>query len=82
MDNFDFTTPTVETVSEVDKSQQMRLVDVFVLGPVMIAAAAWDRPPSWLRLVLAGIGVGTIVYNLQNYRANAGAAEARSGNAP
>ena len=51
-----------------DKSQGVRLVDVFLLAPFMVAAGA--RPsslPGWMRVGLVGGGVATFGYNLANY---------------
>lgn len=51
------------------KSQTVRLIDVFLLGPGMIYAGT--RPsnlPPWLRLFLVGTGIATIAYNGHNYR--------------
>jgi len=60
--------------SSRDKSQAVRLLDVFVYGPFMLGvglAAATLHPAA--RLGLAALGVGTIVYNARNYlRVDAG----------
>lgn len=50
------------------KAQWIRILDVFLFGPVMIygAYAARDLSPA-LRLALGVIGAGTIVYNGYNY---------------
>ena len=48
------------------KTQTIRLLDVFVFGPVMILAAT-KLPGENLALALAVIGVGTIVFNGVNY---------------
>lgn len=50
------------------KSQTVRLVDVFALGPFMVWAASRSSLPPWARSVLALSGVATIVYNAHNYR--------------
>lgn len=51
-----------------DKSQGVRLVDVFLLGPFMIGAGARSSTlPAWMRVGLVGAGVGTVGYNLVNY---------------
>lgn len=48
------------------KSQGVRLLDVFVLGPYMMwKASQLPEPPA--RLVLALVGIGTILYNGRNY---------------
>lgn len=53
-----------------DKSQLVRLVDVFVLGPFMVWYA-WrtDDVPAWARAAMAASGVATVVYNGRNYLA-------------
>lgn len=58
------------TPIEVQKSQEVRLVDVFVLGPFMIGMALMSRPSPLLRVILGAAGVGTILYNLRNYQLN------------
>ncbi len=49
-----------------DKTQLVRLLDVFVFGPLMIAAAAEQRS-KYFRTALLLVGLGTIVYNGANY---------------
>lgn len=60
------------------KAQEIRLLDVWALGPVMIYAATLDRrrrsleaaedwPAYYARLALAGAGAATITYNGRNY---------------
>jgi len=61
---------TQETVSEVSKSQTVRLVDVFVLAPIMIYAGTFKELPVWVRLSLVGMGVATAVYNGKNFLQN------------
>lgn len=56
------------TPIEVQKSQEVRLLDILVLGPFMIAMALTSRPPPILRVLLGAVGVGTILYNLRNYQ--------------
>lgn len=56
------------TPIEVQKSQQVRLLDVLVFGPFMIGMALTSRPPVILRVLLGAVGVGTILYNLRNYQ--------------
>jgi hypothetical protein len=52
------------------KSQSVRLIDVFVLGPFMVAAGFRKSTlPVWMRVGLVGSGVATSAYNLANYRA-------------
>lgn len=56
------------TPIEVQKSQEVRLLDVLVLGPFIIGMALTSRPPALLRVLLGAVGVGTILYNLRNYQ--------------
>lgn len=49
-----------------EKTQLVRLLDVFVFGPLMIAAAA-DQEKAYFKAALTIIGIGTIVYNGANY---------------
>lgn len=52
------------------KSQPTRLMDVFVLGPLMIYAGQRLRRHGdpWLGAVIIGSGIGTILYNYRNWR--------------
>lgn len=53
------------------KSQTVRLLDIFVIAPVLLGAAIWKGPmPPWLRVGVGVIAVGTFTYNLKNYAAN------------
>lgn len=61
---------TQETVTEVSKSQNVRLVDVFVLAPIMIYAGTFKALPMWVRVSLIGMGVATAVYNAKNFLEN------------
>lgn len=56
------------TPIEVQKSQEVRLLDVLVFGPFLIGMALTTRPPTLLRVLLGAVGVGTILYNLRNYQ--------------
>lgn len=51
------------------KSQEVRLLDVWLLGPFMVWAATQRRLPTWAQTTLAIGGIATIVYNLRNYLA-------------
>jgi hypothetical protein len=56
---------------EAEKTQAIRLLDVFVFGPLMIYAGINHAPPkNWLRYALIGMGIGTIWYNGVNYLKN------------
>jgi hypothetical protein len=50
-----------------DNTQAIRLVDVFVIGPLLIYASTFKTLPSYLRIALLLIGVATIIYNGNNY---------------
>lgn len=52
---------------QVQKTQGIRLLDVFVLGPIMMYSAMDRKPPKVLRAFLMTVGVGTILYNASNY---------------
>jgi hypothetical protein len=52
----------------VGKSQGIRLMDVFLLGPFMVWAGARSQLPPWARTFLIGAGVATILYNAWNYQ--------------
>lgn len=56
-------------VTTGQKTQMVRLVDVFAIGPILILAGFYEHASSYLflRAVLIFIGAGTITYNLKNY---------------
>lgn len=58
--------PIPTTVGDI-KAQPVRMADVFVFGPLMIYSALGKATPTWVRVGMLIIGVGTIVYNLSNY---------------
>jgi hypothetical protein len=63
----------VETnVKELQKSQTVRLIDVFVIAPICVYAGfKYSKTmPYWLSLSLIGIGLATFVYNGKNYLEN------------
>jgi len=51
------------------KSQPVRLLDVFVIGPLMIwgGIALNDRGRQYVGPVLALLGLSTIIYNARNH---------------
>ena len=51
------------------KSQDLRLVDVFILGPFMVWASQAGALPKWARFGMAIGGALTIAYNARNYTA-------------
>lgn len=52
----------------VAKTQDVRLVDVWVLGPAMILGARQIENPT-LKVIVGAGGAATILYNLANYQA-------------
>lgn len=57
-------------MTEITKTQAIRLADVFIIGPVMIYAGLGKRPPKIVQTALIILGVLTILYNARNYLAN------------
>jgi hypothetical protein len=56
---------------EIAKSQFVRVVDVFFIGPFLIYIASQASGISELsRLILYIIGIATIIYNGRNYIEN------------
>lgn len=50
------------------KTQCVRLVDVFLLGPFMMWAGYKSGAlPTWAKWTLALSGLATVAYNLNNY---------------
>lgn len=61
----------IETIEEYQKSQNIRLVDVFFIAPVCVYAGIKAKElPTWIRLSLVGIGLATFYYNGKNYLIN------------
>lgn len=58
--------PTALAQIEISKWQSVRLFDVFLLGPFMIAAGATHRNTD-IGGMLVMAGIGTIVLNGVNY---------------
>ena len=58
------------------KTQEIRLADVFFIGPLMIwgGLQLQDRHPM-RGLTLAALGVATILYNYRNYELHASGAD-------
>jgi len=52
------------------KTQSIRLLDVWVLGPFSVWAALQPKLPTWARFALGTYGLTTISYNLNNYLEN------------
>lgn len=65
------TETTEETVTEVSKSQTIRIIDVAVIGPTMMyAGAVKSGLPKVVRVALFVFGACTIYYNAKNYLSN------------
>lgn len=61
----------VETIEEYQKSQNIRLIDVFFIAPVCVYAGIKAKElPKWIRISLVGIGLATFYYNGKNYLIN------------
>ena len=58
------------SIPEYQKSQMVRLVDVFVIAPVLIYAGTRKSLKPALRYSLLGIGIATAAYNGMNYMKN------------
>jgi hypothetical protein len=59
-----------ETIQEYQKSQNIRLLDVFLIGPIMIYAGTHKQLAPWVRFSLLVFGAATIYYNAKNYMVN------------
>ena len=58
------------TVTEIQKSQNIRLLDVFIIAPILIYAGSKKELPKPLRISLYMIGIATAYYNGKNYLSN------------
>lgn len=57
---------------DIAKPQNIRLADVFLLGPFSIwFGMKADEMPAWARVAMVAYGVATIGYNGKNYLENA-----------
>lgn len=59
-----------EVVNEYQKSQNIRLLDVFVIAPVLVYIGIKQDMPKWMKISLISIGVATFYYNGKNYLIN------------
>ncbi len=57
-------------LEEIKKSQNVRLWDVFVLGPAMVYIGSTENIKDWQKILLIGAGLGTVWYNGRNYLEN------------
>lgn len=58
------------SVKDISNVQTIRIIDVFILGPLLIYAATQKSLPFWLRMSLLFFGIATILYNADNYIKN------------
>ena len=58
------------TVEEVQKSQVVRLIDVFFIAPFLVYASTKSKLSKLDKYVLLGLGVATLYYNGVNYLEN------------
>jgi hypothetical protein len=60
-----------ETIEEFQKSQQIRLIDVFVIAPICVYAGIKAKSiPKIISYSLVVIGIATFYYNGKNYLIN------------
>jgi hypothetical protein len=60
-----------ETIEEFQKSQAIRVIDVFVIAPICVYAGLKGKTlPKFIQLSLIVIGVSTFYYNGKNYLKN------------
>jgi hypothetical protein len=56
-----------------DRVQEIRLIDVFLLGPFMIwFGVTAESVPEWAGILMVIFGALTIIYNAKNYLVNSG----------
>ncbi len=68
-------------MNKVDKSQQVRLIDVFFIAPFMVYFGYKAKSmPNIARYTMIGLGVATFFYNGQNYLINEGKWKMNNGN--
>jgi len=61
---------TESTVLEVQKSQAIRLADVFLIAPYLLYVSSKRELSELDRNLLFGLGVATLFYNAVNYIQN------------
>ena len=59
----------IDRVYVNEKTQTVRLLDVFVLGPFLMLVG-WQQTNLFFRIGLIVSGYATIVYNARNYARN------------
>jgi len=61
---------TKQTIDQVEKTQLIRKVDVGLIGPAMMIAAANKHLHPVLRIILGVSGFATVLYNGNNLYIN------------
>ena len=60
-----------ETIEEFQKSQAIRIIDVFVIAPICVYAGLKGKTlPKLIQYSLIIIGISTFYYNGKNYLKN------------
>jgi hypothetical protein len=60
-----------ETIEEFQKSQAVRIIDIFVIAPICVYAGLKGKTlPKLIQLSLIIIGISTFYYNGKNYLKN------------
>lgn len=57
-------------IVKAEKDQTIRLLDMFILGPAMIYSGLGKDLPQGLKAMMFLTGVGTIIYNGNNWYIN------------
>jgi hypothetical protein len=71
LENFDVSEIRTQTVDEFQKSQSIRIVDVFVIAPICVYAGIKAKGlPRLINFSLVFIGIATFYYNGKNYLIN------------
>ena len=71
LENFDVSEIRTQTVDEFQKSQAIRIVDVFVIAPICVYAGIKAKGlPRLINFSLVFIGIATFYYNGKNYLIN------------
>jgi hypothetical protein len=72
LEDFGISEIRTETVNEFQKSQAIRIVDVFVIAPICVYAGIKAKGlPKLINFSLVFIGIATFYYNGKNYLINA-----------
>ena len=53
----------IDYKSDIERAQRVRLWDIFFISPVLVIIAFLPNIHWRARITLAGIGIGTFIYN-------------------